>query len=306
MFFWYGKSSDINIKLDKVSYEFYYYAHLCKLIGITNWLMQKAAPDTLDEQFPMLFTTDPNDILVTIMHKFPVFVRAYLEVKFGPLIKKIIVPHELNEFPLNAFLTKENETIYFLYDKKKLQDLVNKFLIVYSLYTSNIENLFSPNADKHLMYDSEHNPYLSDRLDDPYRDINKRSQLFVDYLTTKTTYQNSGVFRNPIRPMISDQTYNNVQREAYVKIAPGRYPNKNLPHAIAHRRSHLTILSFFFNILETGLKEIMTEVTKEANDYSRFIRQFEKNEAPKNESIKLFEHKFNVQFEKNISPTILW
>lgn len=311
MNFFYGNSEEFSITLDKTDYLYYVYKNITDIAGLLLWLNDTNVPPDINTLYIYLYKLNASDLLPGLIQKFPIFVEAYLNVRMGHILKKLIIPYKVDAFPATSFIIQNLETVYFLYDIDKLNKFFGSFTMLHSLYTKNIDRLIpdiNPTDEalafqsiKHIINDIE-NPYqrneiLTKNLIDSL--VNNSFGCNSNSLKTdisKITHQNASfVFQSRIPNFNTDQVY---QTDNMHTCLP------NILRAVEH--PHLIILLSIFNLFETALVPVFTTVAEDVTKITDELRATTRAKLSNRQKIEMFTNSFNIQFESKIKKTGTW
>lgn len=298
MNFFFGKDSTVPIKFDQVEYEYYYYNNLIKMISTLKCMsLNTIRPPSLDACVSSFLAMDAIQLKDMVTSKFALIYRGYAELKLGAGLTKLVLPYKLDHFPLTSFITSKDATVYLLYDLEKVQKLFNKFLVMYSLYTSNIENIFYSPIEKRAMYTYEESPYAPSRLENPLADINRASCDFTRLVTTKSTVLNTKELQ-VTQHRLGSTEMSLRQPEHVRRLGVSKYAQNNLSEMINSRKPNMTIASFLVHIMEAGLGPIYAEVESYTELYMEQLKQEPGLIFNPKTQIKPFSNSFKVTFQK--------
>lgn len=313
MNFYYGKSEEFAVRLNKTDYLYYVYKNITDIAGLILWLNNSNVPTGIDQLYANLYSIDNLKIIPMVIKNFAIFSNAYLQIRLSGSLKKVIIPYKLDTFPATSFLYQKISTVNFLYDTDKLEKFFGSFNVLHSLYTKNINNLIEEldPIEESIRYQNIKS--LIDNLDNSQQKSEVLTKNLLDSLILSSGFDNSDNLKADISKLVYKQSsfiQNQNRRQNTTIMIPDENPtdvHSNLPMVLRSTvKPHLTILLAIFNLFETALKPVFVNVADEINEFNELMQLQAKFKLSKNQKIESFANSFTIKYEKKTEKTGTW
>lgn len=311
MNFYYGNSETFSIKVDKTTYEFYVYKNITNLASLLLWLNDNTqAPNNVNELYKSLYEINSEKLLDLFLENFSVFCEAYLNLRLGTILKKLIIPYNLTKYPATSFIIRNLEAVYFLYDMEKLKAYFGTFTVAHSLYTKNIENIVpdSDESEATLLYKNVKK--MLNCVENPQQKGEILTKNLLDSLITQSGSNNSNNFKSDITKLINkESSFIHFTRRstsiAYKDTFTNNFGNFSL--AINSTiKPHLIILLTIFYFFETALLPSFTYIAEEVNTFNEEMQASTTHKINQYNKIRAFLNNITIEFPTKASNIGTW